>query len=100
MARLIKVLFIAMCAALLALGVIYVATAQPKEIPNTAGTSIQKPLEQVSVFLSSRKLDEVREDVFISLPATPGTWFGLAASLAGTMLFWLSVMHMARRMRK
>ena len=99
MARVIKILILVMFVSLLAWGAFRFATAQPKGIPNTAGETEQRPVNQVSAYFHSNAFRQVRDDALTSVQSTPATWFGLVASLFGALLFWMSVMWIARRRR-
>lgn len=97
MTRVIKYLFLVLCFALLAIGFYQIASAQPKTIPNTAGANSQQPLNGVSLSSNSAEPAGVQENIPMRLPVQPATWFGLAASLSGAVVFWMSVMWMAKR---
>lgn len=66
----LKFLFVILCLVLLVLGIVQQAGAQPVET-NPEGE--------------------------VSLAVQPGVWYGLVASLAGTIVFWASVVLMAKR---
>lgn len=66
----LKFLFVILCMVLLVLGIVQQAGAQPVET------------------------DPEGE---VSLTVQPGVWYGLVASLVGTIVFWSSVVLMARR---
>ena len=94
---LINLLFLVMCIFALVFGVIQQASAQPAETATAAGANLQQQLDRVSSFLSSDEPGGFLGEYQMSEPTQLGIWFGLAITLAGTLIFWMSVIMLARR---
>jgi hypothetical protein len=96
---LVKILFLVVCITALILGGFQRATAQPAETAAKveAGANHQQQLDRVSSFLSSNEPGGFLGEYKMSVSAQPGIWFGLAATLSGTLVFWSSVIMLARR---
>ncbi len=88
-----KYIVLALCVVVLVIVLAGQAVAQPEISSYTAGKNHQQQPGQVNSVLP----DEHQKNAQISETPSPVIWFGLIISLFGAVVFWASVLWMARR---
>jgi hypothetical protein len=91
-----KYIFLFLCAAVLVLGIVHQAAAQP-ELNRVSASASRQQHDRDSVLLFSTSPGEIQPDSQMSDGIQPEIWFGLAISLFGALVFWSSVLWMSRR---
>ncbi len=90
-------LLIGFCAIALALGAVHQANARSTAQPGAAGSPAGAMLEKVSPANVSGEPVGVQGEYQTGEAAQPGIWFGLAASLSGTLVLGVSFLMLQRQ---